>query len=179
VYVGGGFPELFARELAANRPMHAALRRAAADGLPIYAECGGLMYLAERLIDFDGVCHEMVGLAPGCSALDRPRLTLGYRVATARRSSFLLRAGEQVRGHEFHWSQLRGEVPAATAAYELHDGAGRLEGYAVSNVVASYLHLHFGSDPRLAQRFVTACAGEAASDSAGPDSRTDKGTATR
>ncbi len=160
VYIGGGFPELFARELAANRSMQESFRRAAAAGLPIYAECGGLMYLSQGIVDLEGTAHALVGLVPGWSTIDRPRLSLGYRTATARRPSFLLAAGERVRGHEFHWSQLRGGVPADEAAYELESQERRLEGYAAGSVLATYLHVHFGSDPRLAPRFVAACVGK-------------------
>lgn len=158
VYLGGGFPELHAAALAANRALLADLRRAAGRGLPTYAECGGLMYLGEGLVDAAGGRHELVGLAPGWSAIDRPRLSIGYRTGTAQRDSVLLRAGERVRGHEFHWSQWQDGPAAADAAYALDGEPPRPEGYARGSVLASYLHLHFGSDPRLAPRFVAACA---------------------
>lgn len=166
VYIGGGFPELYADRLAANQAMQESLRRAAAVGMPVYAECGGLMYLCEGIVDFDGRSHPMLGIVPGRSVLDQPRLSTGYRVATAVRTSFLLKAGERVRGHEFHWSQLRDGPSPEYAAYELESSSTgrttapvrRLEGYAMGNVLASYLHVHFGTDPRLAQRFVAACA---------------------
>ncbi|HZR00346.1 MAG TPA: cobyrinate a,c-diamide synthase [Chloroflexota bacterium] len=156
VYIGGGFPELYARELAANEAARADLRRAADAGVVVYGECGGLMYLSEGIVDRDAARHPMVGLIPGWSTLERGRLTVGYRTATARRDSFLLRAGERVRAHEFHWSGLVGGPPP-DAAYQL-DETGAVEGYARGNVLASYLHVHFGSDPRLAPRFVEACA---------------------
>lgn len=156
VYLGGGFPELYARELAANASMRAELRRAAAAGTIVYAECGGLMYLSEGISDADGERHEMVGLVPGWSTLDWPRLTMGYRTATARRDTLLLRAGERVRGHEFHWSRLADERPS-DAAYDLEEN-GAVEGFARGNVLATYLHVHFGADVRLAPRLVDGCA---------------------
>ncbi len=166
VYVGGGFPELYAAQLSANQSMLQSLREAVAAGMLIYAECGGLMYLCEGIVDFEGRHHPMAGIVPGWSVLDRPRLSIGYRVATAVRDSFLLKAGEQVRGHEFHWSQLREGPSLDYVAYELESSSPtrqtaslrRLEGYARENVLASYVHIHFGSDPRLARRFVNACA---------------------
>ncbi len=158
VYIGGGFPELYAAELAANGSLHRSLRHAAERGLPILAECGGLMYLADGIVDFDGQSHAMAAVVPGWSVLDRPRLSLGYRTATSQNASFLLEAGESVRGHEFHWSQLRDGVPQETAAYAFDGAPTRLEGCCVGSVLASYLHIHFGSDPRLAPRFVAACA---------------------
>jgi cobyrinic acid a,c-diamide synthase len=157
VYLGGGFPELFAAELSANGPMLGAIQGAVHAGLPVYAECGGLMYLQERLIDANERSHELVGALPGTSALVGKRLTLGYREARVRRSSLLAEAGQAIRGHEFHWSVA--EPPAhADAAYDILGGAERVEGLAVGNVLASYLHVHLASDPRLAPRFVETAA---------------------
>jgi cobyrinic acid a,c-diamide synthase len=116
------------------------------------------MYLCEGIVDFDSRRHDMVGLVPGWSVLDKPRLSIGYRTGVARRSSFLMDAGDRVRGHEFHWSQMHEAIPGTTAAYEL-DGEGRLEGYVDGNLLATYLHVHFGTDARLARRFVAACTG--------------------
>lgn len=158
IYLGGGFPELYARELAENRPMLATVRQAATRRMPIYGECGGLMYLGQALRDFDGRRYPMVGLVPVESAMTREHLTLGYRTATALRHSPLLMAGHTVRGHEFHWSQLTQPVPSSQAAYSLAELGGASEGYAAGSVLASYVHLHFGSNGNLAQRLVTACA---------------------
>lgn len=158
IYIGGGFPELFARELAENTGMHRSLRRAADAGLPVYGECGGLMYLGEALTDFTGTCHRMAGVIPFSSHMQRRRVTLGYRTATARRPSILLDAGEQVMGHEFHYSEPASLVPAEMAAYQLAEKDGALEGYSSSNVLASYVHLHFATRPDLARRFIEACS---------------------
>ena len=157
VYLGGGFPELFAGALAANRPMLGAIRRAAAAGLPVYAECGGLMYLQEGLVDADDVHHPMAGLLPGTSTLLGARLALGYREIRARKDTLLTAVGAPLRGHEFHWSR-SDQPPAELAAYDVADGSGRAEGFATYNVLASYVHLHFAADRMLAPRFVGACA---------------------
>lgn len=163
VYLGGGFPEVFATQLAANAPMQAAIRRAAENGLPVYAECGGLMYLGAGLVDRDGARHTMVGFFPYWSDMRQPRVTLGYRVATARRDTLLRRAGETLRGHEFHWSVLDGPAPDEQAAYDVCAADGRalghegLVGGPAGNVLASYVHCHFAADPGLAPAFVTAC----------------------
>jgi cobyrinic acid a,c-diamide synthase len=157
VYLGGGFPEIYAAELAANTPMHAALNDAARAGLPIYAECGGLMYLGEQITDFEGRTHPMTGVIPLSSSMHDKRLTLGYRTVTARRRTPLMRAGQSVRGHEFHWSGLADEPSTDVAAYAVAEQQGRAEGYAAGNVLASYMHLHFGADPALAPAFVSAC----------------------
>lgn len=161
VYLGGGFPELFAAELAENSAMLASLRAAAAAGLPIYAECGGLMYLQQSLATASGERHRMVGLLPGESAFTKARLTLGYREVQARQDTILQRAGETVRGHEFHYSVADGPDPTL-AAYDVLGGPPHVEGFACGSVLGSYVHLHFGSDARLAPRFVDACAPAAA-----------------
>lgn len=160
VYIGGGFPELFAAELAMNTPMREALRAAAARGLPIYLECGGYMYGGERLIDAEGRDHAMLGLLPFSSRMDRARLTLGYREARALRDGPLVRAGQRVRAHEFHWSTSAPPAPEIAAWSVALDGAAaeRPEGMVRGSVWGSYLHLHLGSDPTLAPRFVAACA---------------------
>ena len=156
VYLGGGFPELFAIELSVNAPMVDSIRAQARRGTPIYAECGGLMYLQQALIDADGRRHRMVGLVPGVSTLVKKRLTLGYREVVARQDSPIARAGQSLRGHEFHWSICDSPEPG-TAAYEVADGSRRVEGYAQGNVLASYVHVHFASHPSLAPRFVASC----------------------
>ncbi|GIS94583.1 MAG: hypothetical protein CM1200mP22_18200 [Dehalococcoidia bacterium] len=79
IYLGGGFPELFADQLAGNKPMHYAIRQAVVKGVPVYAECGGLMYLGKSLSDLEGVTHPMLGIIPAESAMSQSRLTLGYR----------------------------------------------------------------------------------------------------
>jgi cobyrinic acid a,c-diamide synthase len=137
--------------------MMRSLQQAASRGLPIYGECGGLMYLGRSIVDFKGISHPMVGLIPVCSRLTDTRLTLGYRQVRARSNGPLLGRGQQVKGHEFHWSQLADAVPAVDAAYEILDQGGRREGFQRGSVLASYIHLHLASDPRLAPHFVAAC----------------------
>ena len=157
LYFGGGFPELFADRLAANSSLLADVRRAAVAGMPIVAECGGLMYLGEALTGREGRRRRMVGVLPTQSSLERGRLTLGYREVAALRDSPLLHVGESVRGHEFHWS-VSPAPPASSAAYRLDGADERLEGFASDSLVASYVHLHFGADARLAPRFVDVAA---------------------
>ncbi len=153
LYLGGGFPEVFAERLSTNRPMREAITRAADEGLPIYAECGGLMYLSEGIADFDGRRFPMVGLIPSWSAMSQ-RLTIGYRTVTARVDGPVLRAGESLRGHEFHRSQLETPLDPVNAAYIVDGDESRLEGYARGSVFASYVHLHLAARPGLAERFV-------------------------
>jgi len=156
VYLGGGFPELFAAELAANRTLLHDLRQRARRGMPIYAECGGLMYLMQTLVDAAGRRHALAGLVPGEVTLQEARLTLGYREATAARASLLLQAGERVRAHEFHYSRCT-LARGAPRAYLVAQRQPAREGYARGPLLASYLHLHLAGAPLLARRLAAAC----------------------
>ncbi|MDW8396298.1 MAG: cobyrinate a,c-diamide synthase, partial [Anaerolineae bacterium] len=145
----GGFPELYAAQLAANAAMRAAIRRAAQQGMPIYAECGGLMYLCEALVDQHGKAHPMCGVLPGRSVMGS-RLTLGYRTASVEQDCWLWRAGESVRGHEFHYSTWQTDPalpPLYTFAPSRYQREPRSDGARIGNVIASYLHVHFMAKP--------------------------------
>ncbi len=167
LYLGGGFPELYAAGLSANTAMRAAICAAAARGLPIYAECGGLMYLTEAVVDAAGASYPLLGLLPGRSVMT-PRLTLGYRTVRATADSWLWRAGETVRGHEFHYSvwQDRPErlAPLYTCLPDAFRPDERPEGAQWANILASYIHIHWLACPHVAGRFVAAartfCAGQ-------------------
>ena len=159
VYIGGGFPEMFAAPLADNVGMRASIRAAAERGLPIYAECGGLMYLGQGIEDLEGRYYAMAGVFPGRSVIKGGRLTLGYRTVRAMQRNCLLAAGETVRGHEFHFSSLQDVTAAVPPAYEVLDQPGRREGFVMQNVLASYIHIHLGSKASLAPHFVATCAG--------------------
>ncbi|WP_299755280.1 cobyrinate a,c-diamide synthase [uncultured Chloroflexus sp.] len=159
IYLCGGFPELFADQLSANQAMLAAIREAAAAGMPIYAECGGLMYLTETLIDQYGQAFAMAGVLPGYSRMT-PRLTLGYRTIAAQAETWLWRTGETVRGHEFHYSVWEARPTDLPPLYACLPDALRPqvvnEGVVIGQVLASYIHMHFLSCPHAAERFVVA-----------------------
>jgi len=159
LYLGGGYPELRGAELGANKVMREAVRAFAGSGRPVYAECGGLMYLADALEDPEGVRHPMVGLLPATVRMRPSRLSLTYTEVTLQAASPLGPPGTIARGHEFHFSTLD-PVPASVAhSYRLrrYGGADREEGYLIGNTLLSYVHLHFGSNPELATNFVRAC----------------------
>jgi cobyrinic acid a,c-diamide synthase len=142
---GGGFPEVFAPALADNQPLLGDIRTRAGKGLVIWAECGGLLWLANSL---DG--HRLCGVIPA-EARMTDRLTLGYRTATMTTTTPLGDTGTTVRGHEFHYSTID---PAGDAlALEGRFGNGRA-GWASPTLLASYLHLHLGAAPELAERLV-------------------------
>lgn len=149
LYVGGGFPEIYGEALAANRPLLADVRERVAAGLPTWAECGGLLWLA-RSLDGRTLCG-----AVAADATMTDRLTLGYRHATANVDSPVAPAGGRLRGHEFHYSHT--DPPGTALSVTGRSGTGT-SGYATPTLLASYLHLHLGSSPAPAERFVTAAA---------------------
>jgi cobyrinic acid a,c-diamide synthase len=160
LYLGGGYPELYAGELSANQAMLRAVRERVREGLPVYAECGGLMYLCREIHDLQHQRHAMAGVLPfGVRML--PRLKgLGYREVTLTGDGLLGPPGTSARGHEFHYSEIVSEPPELSRLYELtarRGGAPVREGYTVNQVLASYVHLHFGSNPEVARHFVDRC----------------------
>lgn len=155
VVLPGGFPEEHAAALAANELLLADIRTAAAKGLPIHAECAGLLYLASRL---DG--HAMAGVVDVDAEFGNT-LTLGYRDAVALESSTLFDAGTRVTGHEFHRTKLVDVRESASAAWGWHkqspDGrTAAREGFVQGGVHASYLHTHAAGNPGSITRFVAA-----------------------
>jgi cobyrinic acid a,c-diamide synthase len=157
LYFGGGFPEVFASQLADNVGARDAVRNAILTNMPTYAECGGLMYLCEQIIDFEGKSWAMAGVLPTTTVMGK-RLTVGYRQAKALQDSPLLAAAATVWGHEFHHSQLTA-MPEKTL-YETrgYDG-GKVatEGWRVHCCHASYVHLHWGACPEVPAQFLQHC----------------------
>ena len=145
--LGGGFPEVHAAALSANERLRGRVAALAGRGAPVTAECAGLLYLARTLDE-----------RPMCGVLDvhatmTPKLTLGYRRAVAVTDSVLARAGDVVRGHEFHRTAA---VPARGDRPAWRFGSGGLEGHVTESCVASYLHMHWAGQPAAAARFAAA-----------------------
>jgi cobyrinic acid a,c-diamide synthase len=155
LYFGGGFPEVFAKSLSENHPFIASLRRAHAAQMPIYAECGGLMYLVEGIQDTTGACYAMAGLLPGVCRLTDRLQNFGYKEVWSTRDSLLGPAGLCTRGHEFHYSVWEGR-PQGTSLYHTRSSHGdeHEEGYSGGNLTASYVHLHFDACPQAARSLV-------------------------
>jgi cobyrinic acid a,c-diamide synthase len=161
LYLGGGYPETVAAELAGNAGMIQAVRTFAERGGPIYAECGGLMYLAREIRTRDGECHAMVGLIPGDVVVHAKLQALGYVDVETRAPTILGPAGLGFRGHQFRYSELTSLPAGGDRRYLVRrrrDGAVHEEGYAMRNVLASYVHAHWASNPVAAEGFVEACA---------------------
>ncbi|GAC1554668.1 MAG: cobyrinate a,c-diamide synthase [Ktedonobacteraceae bacterium] len=157
IYIGGGFPEVYAQELSANQTMRSRLAQLLAQDIPCYAECGGLMYLCQTIRVASGETFPMIGSIARQSVMksDVESVIIGYREAIALRDTLLTRQGEVVRGHEFHFSLLDTPPTPEEAVYGF-SGREQAEGFARRNLLASYLHLSLSSFPQAAERFVIA-----------------------
>lgn len=153
LYLGGGYPELHAAQLSGNRSMLQAIRRFAESGAPIYAECGGFMFLTEAIADASGREHPMAGLFPTRARMQSRLAALGYTQAAAAHNALWLEAGAAARGHEFRYSGIDPMPAHIERVYQ-----SPAEGYRVHSVLGSYIHLHFLSCPAFAKRFVEHCA---------------------
>jgi cobyrinic acid a,c-diamide synthase len=160
IYIGGGYPELFAAQLAANESMRRTIRGFSRAGMPIYAECGGFMYLCSELQDQQGGRFSMAGCFPFKTRM-LPRLkALGYREVQLARKTIIGEKDAVIRGHEFHYSEIPEASDAVEAAYRIASRGGNpetIEGHVLHRTLGSYIHLHFGSAPQAAAAFVAAC----------------------
>jgi cobyrinic acid a,c-diamide synthase len=156
--VGGGFPESFGARLAANRALRRAVKAAVQDGLPTWAECGGLMWLAEALTDLKGKTHAMVGALAARTRMSPKLQQFGYTQARlGAQAPWGLKSG-LVRGHEFHHSCLEAAGPLKAAwQLEQHGRPARREGWRLKNGLATYFHAYLPAQPRLGRAFVEAC----------------------
>jgi cobyrinic acid a,c-diamide synthase len=159
LYIGGGYPELHAVALANNTGMREAIHAFAGRGRPIYAECGGLMFLSEGIVTLDKTRFTMMGLIPGVAVM-QPRLSaLGYVDVLTREPGILGEAGTTFRGHQFRYSSFdTGTPPQQFSVTTRRNGAVHAEGYGSGSVLASYVHAHWASNPAVAANFVHACA---------------------
>ena len=153
LYLGGGYPELHSEGLSANVALRRRLVAALAAGLPTYAECGGLLYLCESLVDLDGRTWPLVGAVPGRARMHERLQGMGYREGLLFGDSLLGPHGTAARGHEFHYSSC--ELDNARHAAYLVDGSP--EGYAAGDLFASYVHLHFAGYPDLLEHWLERC----------------------
>ncbi len=162
--IGGGYPEAHAAALSANSGMLAAIRAYAASGRPLYAECGGLMYLSEGL-EADGRFHPFLGILPVRTQMLARKKTLGYIEVTLREDSLWGPRGAILRGHEFHYSELVGDPSADGAWRRVYDLRRRrserneAEGFQKGAILASYTHLHHASRPGSVDCFLRICGG--------------------
>ncbi|RJR33401.1 MAG: cobyrinate a,c-diamide synthase [Desulfobacteraceae bacterium] len=159
IFLGGGYPEMHCRQISENRELLSAVREFGMAGRPIYAECGGFMYLMESITGLDGTKYPMVGLFPMRASMEERLHALGYREVVVRKISPVGSPGTRIRGHEFHYSRIDHVADGVERVYSMQDRLAMVheEGYLSRNVLGSYVHLHWGSNPDVAQHFVEYC----------------------
>ncbi len=155
--IGGGFPEMFAAQLEQNKKIRAEIFHAAEVGLPIFAECGGFMYLMKNLIDFDGKSFEMCGLIDGTAKMTKKLQTVGYVEAEILKDCIIGRAGDKIHAHEFHFSAAETSDEKIFKCRRMRTGKEYFAGASKKNLVASYLHIHFAGNTSAASNFIQAC----------------------
>ena len=167
LYLGGGYPEEHAEALSANRQMLTEVRQFAASDRPVYAECGGLIYLSRSLETLDGKQYPLVGLLPANTRMLNRKKSLGYVEVTLEEDSLWGAKGTTLRGHEFHYSELTEDPttvnPDWKTIYRVRrplSGVAADEGFQCGQVLVSYAHLHLASRPEAVERFITRCGGK-------------------
>ncbi|MFZ5945991.1 MAG: cobyrinate a,c-diamide synthase [Bacillota bacterium] len=159
LYIGGGFPEMFSKELEENQNLRVEIKKVIEEGLPVYAECGGLMYLG-RKICWDTKCYNMVGALPFDVSMEKKPQGHGYTINKVIEGNPFLPAGLEIRGHEFHNSKLINLDPSTVRfGMEVKRGkgiTGREDGVVFNNVFASYTHLHAASVPQWSEGIIKA-----------------------
>ena len=160
VYIGGGYPELYAKALSGNATMLASVNAWANSGRPLYGECGGLMYLSQGIYDFDGNFFKMAGVFPFETQMNKGGLHLGYREIMLEGDCILGKKGESLKGHEFHYSEIvNGKVNSSETdrIYSVRNRSGKPlpgDGYRLNRTLASYIHLHFACNSAIAGSFI-------------------------
>jgi cobyrinic acid a,c-diamide synthase len=156
LYLGGGYPELYAQQLSANTSMLSSIRDFAASDRPVYAECGGMIYLSQRLTAADGTAHNMASVLPLAMEMTSKLVRFGYVTVELTQDCLLGTRGTVLRGHSFHYSRVT-NAPTMSTSYRVQyslSGQQEEEGYSLGNVLASYVHLHFRTAPAVAQHLL-------------------------
>ena len=162
LYIGGGYPEVWAKDLEINVHMRRNIRESIGNGLPAYVECGGLMYMSQSITTKDGQTCEMVGAVPGKSEMTSRLQRFGYVDIEVLHSNVMGNAGDKIRAHEFHYSitPVDEDVPQCYRASKERRGKETTYwqcGLKVNNLLAAYPHLHFWSNTRFAENFIDSC----------------------
>jgi len=164
IYLGGGYPEIFAQKLSQNQSLLQEIKEQSLAGMPIYGECGGFMLLCNKLgtqDDTDDIVQQpMSGCFDFSVKMSKSLRSLGYREITFKEDTIIGKKGEKARGHEFHYSSLENPDIDIHDVYKVTSRAGQdlsLKGYKIFNTLGSYLHIHFGSNENCARQFVDSC----------------------
>ena len=163
IYFGGGYPEVFAKELSQKTNLFQEIKKNSVSGMPIYGECGGFMFLCKNLSGMDEAQkYPMAGCFNFKVQMSKRLRSLGYREITLKKDTIIGKKGDVLRGHEFHYSSLENQENDILDVYSVTSRAGQdlsLKGYQVYNTLGSYLHVHFGSNEGCAKHFVDTCKG--------------------
>lgn len=158
IYFGGGYPELYTEELEANQNLRNEIKKAADDGMPIYGECGGFMYLTHGIWKDETHFSEMANVFPIVMKMNARLSSLGYFEGELLEDTPFHKKGNLFRGHEFHYSSIIQEGSSLKKVYQISKrGTTRQEGYLYRNVLGSYIHLHFAGNRPFVERFVERC----------------------
>lgn len=157
LYMGGGFPEVFAKELSAQKAVSQSIKEKVDQGLPVLAECGGFMYLADSIETVEGTVYPMVGVIPGNIKMGNKLAAIGYREITGLSGNYLFKEGTIARGHEYHYSSFHSDEAIPFAYYSKGTFGEGEEGCLTNNVIAGYSHIHFASCPDLVENFLQKC----------------------
>lgn len=155
IYLGGGYPELYAKQLSRNQAMVSDIREWIEAEKPVYAECGGFMYLTQGIFDLDNNFYSMIGTYPVKSRMQQKRASLGYREVITQGNSCFGPKGTVLRGHEFHYSAIDEMMPEITRIYKVNNGL--TEGYQYKKTLGGYMHLHFGHSLDAVHEFIKFC----------------------
>jgi cobyrinic acid a,c-diamide synthase len=165
LYLGGGYPELYTAQIGGNTAMLSAVRDFVVSGRPVYAECGGMIFLSRQITLRDGISHRLAGILPFDIEMTDKLVDFGYVTVELSSDCLLGRAGAHIRGHSFHYSRISNVRNVATNYRIAYSLSGRMEneGYRLGNVLASYVHLHFRANQEIARSFVDAAIAARAS----------------
>ena len=165
LYLGGGYPELYTAQIGGNTAMLSAVRDFVLSGRPVYAECGGMIFLSRQITLRDGISHRLAGILPFDIEMTDKLVDFGYVTVELSSDCLLGRAGAHIRGHSFHYSRISNVRNVATNYRIAYSLSGRMEneGYRLGNVLASYVHLHFRANQEIARSFVDAAIAARAS----------------
>jgi cobyrinic acid a,c-diamide synthase len=157
IYLGGGYPEIYAEQLSKNSNMINEIKTFSKSGGYIYAECGGFIYLTEGVYDFNGKFSPLVGVFKEQAIMEKKLKALGYAEVTLQKDSFFGEKNLKIRGHEFHYSYLKNNGKNLIKIYNVKmrkHPEGKQEGYSYKNTLGSYIHLHFGSNQNIVKNFI-------------------------
>ncbi len=153
LYLPGGYPELFADVLSTRKDLHETLRKRVKEGMPVFAECGGFMFLLEAL-KVQGRSFPMSGVIPGIAVLENRLQAIGYRIVRFTQTNFLFPVNKEFRGHEFRYSTVEGLDMEGFIVQDFEKNKVLSFGIARENLIASYIHFHFGWCPEIVKNFI-------------------------